>query len=216
MPRIPIKPILPEFHERIPLPLRENRLRDLIRLVQACRACPAMEGRKRVLTSKNGKASSRVMFIAEAPGRNGADRTGVPLYGDPSGNLFERLLGSIGWKREEVFITNAVLCNPRDEDDKNRPPTLIELANCSFNLEAQIRLVDPFIIATLGNNALSALHLISPHAIILGQSVATPIKWLNTWVFPLYHPSPRVLVHRSFETQKTDFQKLKEVVDRHA
>jgi uracil-DNA glycosylase family 4 len=201
--------------DRLPLPMyfRQRRLTELVRHVQGCRACPRMEGRKRVLTSENGSAAARVMFIAEAPGRNGADRTGIPLHGDPSGNIFESLLESVGWQRRDVFITNAVLCNPRDEEGRNSTPTAVELANCSFNLDEQIRVVDPVVIATLGQSALSALSLIREHSYKLSRVVGTGVEWNGRILFPLYHTSPRAMIHRSITKQTMDFRWLKELVD---
>lgn len=198
----------------IPLSLRETRLRDLSSMVQGCHACPRMEGRKRVLSSLNGGAHARVMFIAEAPGRFGADRTGVPIHGDPTGNNFEKLLSLIHWKREDVFITNAVLCNPRDEAGNNSAPSRLELSHCSFHLESQIIVVDPFIIVTLGQAALSALSLIFPHDLRLNKSVGEPHQWMNRTLFPMYHPSPRALLHRNFGRQLQDFQALQLLLDR--
>ncbi|MDQ6832754.1 MAG: hypothetical protein M3008_05090, partial [Chloroflexota bacterium] len=61
----------------------------LIATVAACRHCPAMEGRRRVLTTANGDIDAPVMFIAEAPGRGGGEKTGVPFSGDFSGRTFE-------------------------------------------------------------------------------------------------------------------------------
>src|SRR5579872_2221398 len=83
----------------------------LVERVAACRLCPSMEGRRRVLGPGNGPLDALVLFVAEAPGRLGGDRTGVPLSRDRSGLNFERLLASSGLGRAEVFVTNAVLCN---------------------------------------------------------------------------------------------------------
>jgi uracil-DNA glycosylase family 4 len=133
---------------------RQKRFLDLIPVVECCHACPAMEGRRRVLSTKNGNAKAKIMFVAEAPGRNGADRTGVPIHGDPTGVNFEKLLASVGLERSEVFVTNAVLCNPRDDRGNNRPPSPAELTNCSIHLESTIRIIEPGVIAPLGANAL--------------------------------------------------------------
>jgi uracil-DNA glycosylase family 4 len=65
-----------------------------------------------VLAGSNGPLKARVMFIGEAPGRLGAARTGVPFTSDQSGLRFQRLLAAAGLRREEVFLTNALLCNP--------------------------------------------------------------------------------------------------------
>jgi uracil-DNA glycosylase family 4 len=171
-----------------------------------------MEGKRRVLSSCNGRVGAKVMFVGEAPGRNGADRTGIPFHGDPSGNLFERLLEGVGWRREEVFVTNAVLCNPRDEKGANRAPSMEESGNCSVHLESQVRYVDPLVVVTMGGSALKALSIIEPHELILTAVVATPRRWFGRWVFPLYHPSPRALIHRNMATQAEDFRKLKDFV----
>jgi DNA polymerase len=79
----------------------------LVEAVQGCRRCPTMEGRRRVLGPANGRLDARVLFVAEAPGRLGGDRTGVPLSSDQTGRNFARLLGAAGLRRDEVFVTNA-------------------------------------------------------------------------------------------------------------
>ncbi|MCC7105701.1 MAG: uracil-DNA glycosylase, partial [Chloroflexi bacterium] len=85
---------------------------ELIARAQGCAACPAMAGRRRVLSGANGSPLAPLMFIAEAPGRLGAERTGVPFSGDQAGRSFELLLREARLTRTEVFVTNAVLCNP--------------------------------------------------------------------------------------------------------
>ncbi len=104
---------------------------QLVGAAQACRLCPTMDGRRRVLSEANGSPGARVMFIAEAPGRLGGEITGVPLSRDASGKRFTRLLELAGLTRAEVFITNAVLCNPRSPAGTNRPPSRGELLNCA-------------------------------------------------------------------------------------
>ena len=202
-------PVIP----RVSLTVVEERFRDLVRVVQKCVACPGMEGRKRVLTEKNGPSNVDLMFIAEAPGKDGADRTGVPLFGDPTGFNFERLLESVKLTRAEVFITNSVLCNPRDEKGNNRAPSEEESRNCSFHLENTIVVVNPLVIVTLGKAALNSLNLIHPHSISLREDVGTDVLWNGRTVFPMYHSSPRVLVHRSMEQQRQDFKRLMKIVN---
>ena len=53
-----------------------------------CRACPRMDGRRRLLSTANGPFDVRVLFVAEAPGRLGGERTGVPLQSDQTGRNF--------------------------------------------------------------------------------------------------------------------------------
>ncbi len=188
------------------------RFRDLIESVQHCDLCPRLCERTKVLSDANGSIDSKVLFIAEAPGRLGADRTGIPLYGDKTGNNFENLLSNVGWKRSEVFVTNAVLCNPREHDGTNGTPTRDEISNCLAYLEMTISLVKPDVIVSLGATALEALDLLSPHGLRLQEAVGTFVPWSGVKLFPLYHPGPRALVHRSLPKQRSDFICLSKVV----
>ena len=211
---------MPKGSQRKPLaqlpdgdPPRGNqiRLESLCRMVQGCHACPAMEGRRRVLSARNGRAGVNIMFIAEAPGRNGADRTGVPLHGDPSGMFFEQLLLEAGLARGEVFVTNSVLCNPRDENGNNRKPNPTETSNCSHHLAQQVEYVDPRVIVTLGAHPLEALNMIHPHQVSL-RNVGQTAMWMMRLLVPMYHPSPRATYHRSKEKMVEDFKRLKNLV----
>jgi len=188
------------------------RFSDLVESVQHCDLCARLCDRRKVLSSSNGTVESKVLFVAEAPGRLGADRTGIPLYGDRTGDNFEALLGNIGWRREDVFITNAVLCNPKQENGNNGTPTAEEIANCSAYLEMVIALVSPDVVVTLGATALGALNLLSPHGIELRHGVAQLVPWRNCRLFPLYHPGPRAMVHRSQAKQRSDFMLLSKTV----
>jgi len=159
-----------------------------------CRRCPSMCERAAVLSERNGSIDARVMFIGEAPGRRGADRTRVPFAGDQSGKNFDRFLDSAGLNRSEIFITSAALCNPRKESGANRRPTAAELRNCSDYLRRTIELVAPPIIVTLGGVALEALKLVHYHEFTLQKDAAKTRQWNGRTLIPLYHPSPQVLI----------------------
>jgi DNA polymerase len=172
-----------------------------------CTRCPAMCGRSAVLSRLNGSPDARVMFIGEAPGRKGADRTRVPFSGDQSGANFDRFLNSIGLTREQIFITSAALCNPRTDSGANRKPTQKELANCSSFLRRTIELIDPRVIVTLGSVALEALKRIQYHELNLKESAAQIHSWQERVLVPIYHPSPQVLAsHRREAEQLRDYQ----------
>ena len=111
-----------------------NSFRRLEKKAASCRLCPRLADQPAVLSSANGSLNTRIVFVAEAPGRFGAGRTGVPFQGDRSGDNFEILLNHIGLSRSEVFITNAVLCNPL-ENGNNRRPITGEIKNCSSFLK---------------------------------------------------------------------------------
>lgn len=147
------------------------------------------------------------MFIGEAPGRKGADRTRIPFSGDQSGANLDRFLSSINLGREEIFITSAALCNPRTESGANRKPTQKELANCSDFLRRTIELINPRVIVTLGSVALEALKRIQYHELNLKESAAEIHSWQDRVLVPIYHPSPQVLAsHRREQEQLRDYQ----------
>ena len=182
-------------------------LGQLISSVRSCFACAEMD-HVHVLADSNGPLSARVMFIGEAPGRLGAARTGVPFTSDQSGLRFQRLLAEAGLRREQVFLTNALLCNPL-RDGRNRPPRRRELAACAGWLETQLRLVDPPLVVTLGTAALEALRISERHPYALSRDAGKALPWRGRTLVPLYHPSPRTAGQRPFERQLEDFRRLR-------
>jgi uracil-DNA glycosylase family 4 len=187
--------------------LKRSLFARLVEEAAACTRCPAMCERTAVLSELNGSISSRIMFIGEAPGRKGADRTRVPFSGDHSGKNFERFLKSIGLARDRLFITSAAICNPRTESGANRKPGKAELANCSDFLRRTIALVDPAVVVTLGSVALEALKTIRQHNLSLKESAARIHEWDGRVLVPIYHPSPQVLAsHRREAEQLSDYR----------
>jgi uracil-DNA glycosylase len=176
---------------------------------QGCRVCARMAECRAVLGAPNGDLQSRVLFVAEAPGRLGADRTGIPLFGDQSGRNFDELLRAAGLQRSDVFVTNAVLCNPRDTHGRNAAPTSTEIRNCVPFLRRTIELVDPALVIALGSVALRALALVESHDVVLKRDVAQPVAWSERILIAMYHPSPRAQLHRSMALQRDDFKALR-------
>lgn len=192
---------------------KENSFKMLLNSVHNCNLCNRMCDRRKVLSQHNGNLNSKVMFIAEAPGRLGAECTGIPLYGDKTGSNFENLLNNIGWNREDIFISNAILCNPQDENGNNATPTVNEVANCSYYLAMLINTVNPEVIVTLGVKALEAIKYIENHNLVLKDCVGEKIKWYGRQLVPLYHMGPRATIHRSLVQQRADFIRLSHMVN---
>ncbi len=193
------------------------KLKTFLKLSQAaqkCRICPDLADKTAVLSELNGNINPKVMFIAEAPGRQGADRTRRPFSGDKSGANFQMLLDSINLRREEIFITNTVLCSPRKESGANRKPTVREMKNCAGFLARTINLINPKIIVTLGAVALEGLRSIAYHNFTLKLEAASILEWNRRLLIPLYHPSPQVIAsHRRMHQQLADFQILKKAIE---
>lgn len=191
---------------------KRRKFELLVENVNRCNLCARMCGRTRVLSEKNGNIESKIVFIGEAPGRLGADRTGIPFHGDKAGQNFEQLLQFAGLTRQQVFITNAVLCNPRDKNGNNSSPNKKEVQNCSVHLSILIDIIEPELIISLGQCALHSLHIIEAHRIKLRQDVRKPVKWGRYTVVPMYHPGPRAAIYRSIADQKRDFSFLVEIL----
>jgi len=187
---------------------KKKRFRKLSESSSLCKLCPAMSDLPAVLSSKHGSIYTDLIFIAEAPGRFGSGRTGIPFHGDRSGDNFEQLLNHVGLKRKDIFITNAVLCNPL-KNGNNRRPTTKENDNCIPFLETLISIITPKIISTVGGVGLEAINRIFETRYKLADVVASPLPIGKFILFPLYHPSPRVIhTRRSLDHQKKDFEKL--------
>jgi DNA polymerase len=195
--------------------MKLKQFQKLASEAQSCQKCDSMCGRVAVLSELNGNLNPKVMFIAEAPGRQGGDRTRKPFSGDKSGANFQQLLDSINLKREEIFITNTVLCNPRKPSGANRKPSKGEMKNCADYLKRTVELINPDIIVTLGAVALEALQAIEYHQFTLKREVAQILKWNKRLLIPLYHPSPQVIAsHRRMREQLADFQILKKAIEK--
>lgn len=174
--------------------------------VQECRRCPRMQHSARILGLSSGSLAAKVVFIGEAPGRLGADSSGIPFHGDKAGDNFESLLDFVGISREDIFVSNAVLCNPRDKDGNNATPSAEEISNCAGFLREQIQLINPDVVVTLGANALKATSQIESHNLALREQVRTAHSWFGRKLIPLYHPGQRAMIHRSLANQRSDYQ----------
>lgn len=191
----------------------ETRFQSLCKEAAACRICPNLADKAAVLSPLNGTLSPKVFFIAEAPGRQGADRTRRPFCGDKSGDNFQTLLDSIGLSRDEIFITNSVMCSPRTATEANRKPSRTEIKNCSEFLQRQIELLHPTVIATLGGVALGAIKVIEDHGFTLKEDAGKVLEWNERTLVPLYHPSPQVIAaQRGLGRQLEHFQALASVL----
>lgn len=127
---------------------RRAALEQVAAEVRACRRCRLHEHRTNAVPGE-GHPSTEVLFVGEGPGLN-EDRQGRPFVG-PAGALLDELLARIGWRREEVFITNVVKCRPPG----NRDPEPDEIAACAPFLRRQVEILDPALVVTLGRHSMA-------------------------------------------------------------
>ncbi|MEM9191608.1 MAG: uracil-DNA glycosylase [Myxococcota bacterium] len=182
-----------------------HRLGVLIEEAAECTRCPTMAGRSRVLGARNGSPFARCLVVAEAPGRLGASLTGVPLRGDRTGDNFDSLLEGAGIDRADLFITNAVLCTPKERTQRSRPPSKAEVARCTYFLRNLIFVIGPAIVVTLGSTALAATEAIEGHGLLLKWNAGSVHRWYGRFLLPLYHPGARAMIQRSLAEQQRDY-----------
>lgn len=122
-------------------------LLELAGRVRACFECSDLAKSRHHTVFGVGHPSARVVFIGEAPGFN-EDQSGEPFVGE-AGELLTRILGSIGLKRDDVYICNVLKCRP----PQNRKPLPQEVTSCRHYLMTQLRIIRPQIIVCLGSTA---------------------------------------------------------------
>ncbi len=159
-----------------------------------------------------GSHSAKIMFVGEAPGKNEA-LTGKPFCG-ASGKILDKLLESVGLKREEVYVTNIV----KDRPPANRDPMPSEIEIYGPFLDRQIEIIKPKIIATLGRFSMDyimrkfGLDLeLQPISKIHGKVFSTKTSFGEMNIIPLYHPAVAVYNSHSLDTLKEDFKILQNI-----
>ena len=180
------------------------------RLVDDARACTACDGMAHchVLGDANGRLGAPIMFVAEAVGRHGGAITGVPLTRDATGQRFAAFLAIAGIDRRDVFVTNAVICNPVDAGGRNRSPRPSEIARCRPFLERTIDAVRPRTVVALGRVALESLRAIAPHDADLPGAVGVAVPWRGSALVAMYHPGVQSTLHRPHAAQVEDWRRL--------
>src|SRR6188474_2701068 len=126
---------------------RRRALEQIAAEVSVCMRCPLGADRTLAVPGE-GNPETEVVFVGEGPGYN-EDQQGRPFVG-AAGTLLNELLKQIGWKRQDVFITNVVKCRPPG----NRDPEPFEIEACAPYLKRQLEVLDPAVIVTLGRYSL--------------------------------------------------------------
>lgn len=163
---------------------RRAALEAIAAEVRVCRNCRLHETRTKAVPGE-GDPDTEVVFVGEGPGFN-EDREGRPFIGR-AGDLLVKLLGSIGWRRGDVFITNVVKCRPPD----NRDPQPDEIAACAPYLQRQLAILDPAVVVTLGRFSMGTFmpgaKISQVHGTVRPVDPATGAR--AAMVFAMYHPA---------------------------
>jgi uracil-DNA glycosylase len=183
-----------------------DELRSYADSVAGCTRCRLSQGRTQVVFGA-GNPRADLMFVGEAPGFH-EDKQGLPFVGQ-AGKLLEKLLAGVGMTRSDVYICNVLKCRPPG----NRDPQPDEIEACESHLFRQIELIEPTVVATLGNFATKLLSG-RPLGItrVHGQEQETTIGGRTVLLYPLYHPAAALYTPRMLETLREDFSRIPELL----
>ncbi|MBT4604016.1 uracil-DNA glycosylase [archaeon] len=178
----------------------------------SCQSCKELcESRSQVVFG-SGNLNAEILFIGEAPGAN-EDKNGIPFCG-ASGQILQDLLQSINYDRNQIFITNTVLCKP----PKNRNPKANEIKACNERLNQTIQAINPKIIVTIGNFATKAITKTKVGITkIRGKPIETTINNSSYTIVPVVHPANLLYNGRNpviFQQMKDDFNIIKKIINK--
>lgn len=162
-------------------------------LVPQCGKCGIYKDCKSPMMKVSGKGRRKVLVVAEAPGEN-EDAKGIQLIGN-AGMKLVWLLDNIGVDmRKDCWLTNALICRPKDAQGQNRKPTNDELEWCRPNLLKTINALKPDVIIPLGVAAIASVIALAwkegeVDNVERWANWKIPSTKLNAWICPTYHPS---------------------------
>jgi uracil-DNA glycosylase len=185
---------------------RAAALREYAEQTAGCTKCALATGRTQVVFG-SGNPDAELMFVGEAPGFH-EDQQGIPFVGQ-AGKLLEKLLAGIGMSRSDVMIANVLKCRPPG----NRDPLPEEIAACEPHLFRQIELIQPTMVATLGNFATKLLSG-RPAGItrVHGYEQEVTLGVRKVLLYPLYHPAAALYTPSMLKVLEEDFARIPELL----
>ena len=187
---------------------RAAALREYADQTAICTTCALAQGRTQVVFG-SGSPDADLMFVGEAPGFH-EDQQGVPFVGQ-AGQLLDRLLGGIGLTRADVFVANVLKCRPPG----NRDPLPEEIAACEPHLFRQIELIQPKLVATLGNFATKLLSG-KPAGItrVHGYEQEVTLGARTVLLYPIFHPAAALYTPSMLKVLEEDFARIPALLER--
>ena len=163
---------------------RQAALEVIAAEIAVCTRCRLHRTRTKAVPGE-GTAATEVIFVGEGPGFN-EDRQGRPFVGQ-AGTLLTELLASVGWSREEVFITNIVKCRPPE----NRDPEPDEITACAPFLARQLAALDPAMVVTLGRFSMARFNPGARIGQVHGtfRAASPDVGAPRALTYAMYHPA---------------------------
>lgn len=170
-----------------------------------CTRCPMLCKSRSQVVFGSGNPNAKILLIGEAPGAN-EDKRGIPFCG-MSGKILDELLTSVNLARNDIFITNTILCRP----EKNRNPSKEEVMNCRERLDKLIDIMKPTVLVTVGNYATERILGKTGITSLRGQVFSINVGDVKIQVVPTLHPAGYLYSGRNpeiFQQMKDDFKKI--------
>lgn len=182
---------------------RREALKQTYAEARGCTRCPQLAQTRTQVVFGAGNADADLMFVGEAPGRT-EDETGRPFTG-AAGRLLDELLGELGLRREDAFITNVLRCRPPG----NRDPHPLEIEHCQEWLWRTVALVQPRVVCALGGFATKLLRG-DPAGItrVHGRAEVRVLGARAVRLLPLFHPAAALYTPSNVELLRADMAQL--------
>jgi uracil-DNA glycosylase family 4 len=166
------------------------------------KVCQNLASQATQLVFGDGNPDADIVFIGEAPGKN-EDLQGLPFVG-AAGKFLNEMLAGIGLKREDVYITNIVKYRPPN----NRDPLPEEKQAFLPYLQAQLEVIKPKLVVTLGRHSMDSLLPGLQIRKVHGQ----PKRYRGQVYMPLFHPAAALYNGAMRQTLIEDFSRIPKVL----
>lgn len=204
--------------------LKNPRVTKITADILNCKKCERMAITRKNAVPGYGFTNADIFFVGLAPGRLGADITGIPFTKDSSGKIFQLALSSSGISMEpnglvqddnliRAYVTNLVKCNPKDDNGNNRSPSQKEINNCNYYLNIEMNSIPFDVIVPLGK--LATENILNQKCSKLSQMHNKPIKLKESYCIPFIHPSYVARGAYSKDKYIDDFRSLAQWVRDH-
>lgn len=198
---------------------KQQQLDDLKAKILADKICPDLAAQATQLVFGDGHPDADIVFIGEAPGKN-EDIQGLPFVG-AAGKFLNEMLAMINLKRPDIYITNIVKYRPPN----NRDPLPDEKSAFLPYLQAQLDIIQPKVVATLGRHSMNCFLPDLQISKVHGQPKR--VKWIlhhgqegdepktsSLVILPLFHPAAALYNGGMRQTLLDDFAKLPIILEK--
>lgn len=187
---------------------KSTNLQNIADEIVAQDVCPELRAQATQLVFGEGDVDTNIVFVGEAPGKK-EDEQGRPFVG-AAGKFLNEMLGNIGIKRDDVYITNIVKYRPPD----NRDPRPEEKQAFWPFLVRQLNVIQPKLVVTLGRHSMGYFLPNIKISEVHGELAQIKIGDRIQAVLPLFHPAAAMYNGGLRQTLLNDFAKIPEIIKR--